>query len=420
MVDTGCLCSAVIDVSLVRTHQLLTENIRPRYLKLADDSSSIKITRIAKLSLDFDGHNEQLWSYIMPNLVYPIILGKPWMEKNRVVYAAGDQFLIVQPGKEKWLMKANRWVKRDILHARPGSMEGLREGVLNTLETEQNITFPVNRSKDSTAEEWMGAISIHSLSKALETKVPMSKKEVEDTLPKEIANFADLFLEDGVSKGSILPPHRSGVDTRILMQKTSEGRDMEVPWGPQYGMSREELLVLRKTLTELLDKNWIRTSSSPGEAPVLFIKKPGDGLRFCVDYRALNAVSERDRYPLPLIQEAMQMLAGATWLTKVDVRAAFHRLKIGEGDEWKTAFRTRLGSFEWLVTPFGLAGTSGFSAMDQQGARRFVRSDVLSIGGRYSDFHQRGHRGPLEKSRGGSPATAKSGPETGPEEVRVC
>ncbi|KAI0995324.1 hypothetical protein K3495_g12858 [Podosphaera aphanis] len=113
------------------------------------------------------------------------------MEKNRVVYAAGHQFLIVQPGKEKWVLKANGWDRGDILHAEPGSMEGLREGVLNTLETEQNITFPVNLSKDSTAEEGMGAISIHDLSKALETRVPMSKKEVEDTLPKEIANFAD-------------------------------------------------------------------------------------------------------------------------------------------------------------------------------------------------------------------------------------
>ena len=121
-------------------------------------------------------------------------------------------------------------------------------------------------------------------------------------------------------------------------------------------MSREELLVLRKTITDLLDKNWIRASSSPGGAPVIFIKKPGGGLRFCVDYRALNLITERDRYPLPLIQETLRMVSRATYLSKVDVRSAFHRLRIAEGDEWKTAFRTRFGSFEWLVTPFGLAG----------------------------------------------------------------
>ena len=146
------------------------------------------------------------------------------------------------------------------------------------------------------------------------------------------------------------------MDTAIKLEKDEQGREKEVPWGPLYGMSRDELLVLRKTLTELLDKNWIRASSSPGGAPVLFAKKPGGGLRFCVDYRALNAITQKDRYPLPLIRETLRAMSKARWFTKVDVRAAFHRLRIKEGDEWKTAFRTRFGLFEWLVTPFGLAG----------------------------------------------------------------
>ncbi|KAI1002903.1 hypothetical protein K3495_g5301 [Podosphaera aphanis] len=121
-------------------------------------------------------------------------------------------------------------------------------------------------------------------------------------------------------------------------------------------MSRDELLVLRKTPTDLLDKGWIRASNSPGSAPVLFVKKPGGGLRFCVDYRALNAITRQDRYPLPLFRETLRNIAKARYFTKVDVRAAFHRLRIKEGDEWKTAFRTRFGLFEWLVTPFGLVG----------------------------------------------------------------
>lgn len=104
------------------------------------------------------------------------------------------------------------------------------------------------------------------------------------------------------------------MDTKITLLKDDHGKDKEVPWGPLYGMSREELLVLRKTLTELLDKNWIRASNSPGGAPVLFIKMPSGGLRFCVDYRALNAVTKRDRYPLPLVKETLLMVAGSTWL----------------------------------------------------------------------------------------------------------
>jgi hypothetical protein len=121
-------------------------------------------------------------------------------------------------------------------------------------------------------------------------------------------------------------------------------------------MSREELIVLRTTLTEYLDKGFIRASSSSASAPVLFARKPGGGLRFCVDYRGLNAITKKDRYPLPLISETLRALAQAKWLTKLDVIAAFHKIRVKAGEEWKTAFRTRYGLFEWLVTPFGLTG----------------------------------------------------------------
>jgi hypothetical protein len=98
-------------------------------------------------------------------------------------------------------------------------------------------------------------------------------------------------------------------------------------------MSRMELLVLRKTLTELLDKGFIRVSSSLAAAPVLFAHKPGGGLRFCVDYRALNKISKKDRYPLPLIRETLHNISQAKWFTKLDVNAAFYKIRIAKGEE---------------------------------------------------------------------------------------
>lgn len=79
-------------------------------------------------------------------------------------------------------------------------------------------------------------------------------------------------------------------------------------------MNRDELLVLRKELTALLDKDFIEMSKSLAAAPVSFAKKPGGGLRFCVEYRGLSAISRQDRYPLPFVQETLQALAGAKWL----------------------------------------------------------------------------------------------------------
>ncbi|KAI1000266.1 hypothetical protein K3495_g7932 [Podosphaera aphanis] len=167
-------------------------------------------------------------------------------------------------------------------------------------------------------------------------------------LPPQYKKYANLFKKKIIDQ---LPPHRSGIDYEIKLEPNKE-----IPWGPLYGMSRDELLVLRKTLTDLLDKNYIRASSSPVGAPVLFVKKPGGGLRFCVDYRALNSLSRADRYPLPLIKETLAKLSRAKWFTTLDVRAAFHKLRIKDGDEWKTAFRTRFGLFKCLVMLFGLNG----------------------------------------------------------------
>jgi hypothetical protein len=98
-------------------------------------------------------------------------------------------------------------------------------------------------------------------------------------------------------------------------------------------MLRDKLLVLRKTLTDLLNKGFIRVSSSPAAAPVLFVRKPGGGLRFCVDYQGLNRVTKKDRYPLPLIYKTLRNISKARWFTKLDVITAFYKIRITEGDK---------------------------------------------------------------------------------------
>ena len=123
-------------------------------------------------------------------------------------------------------------------------------------------------------------------------------------------------------------------------------------------MSMDQLLVLHKTLTELLDNGLIRVSNSLAAAPVIFVKKPGGGLRFCVDYRRLNKISWKDSYPIPCIDETLRTIAAAKYISKVDVISAFHRIRVKDGDEWKTAFNTRFGLYERLITPFGLTDAS--------------------------------------------------------------
>lgn len=119
-------------------------------------------------------------------------------------------------------------------------------------------------------------------------------------------------------------------------------------------MSRNELVAMKEFIEENLPKGFIRSSSSPAGAPCLFVKKSDGSLRLCNDYRRLNEITVKNRYPLPLIQETLMRLQKAKWYTKLDLRGAYNLLRIAEGEEWKTAFRTRYGHFEYTVMPFGL------------------------------------------------------------------
>ena len=121
-----------------------------------------------------------------------------------------------------------------------------------------------------------------------------------------------------------------------------------------YNMSPAELRALHEYLKEALAKGWIHESQSPAGAPILFVPKKSGELRLCVDYHGLNAITIKNRYPLPLISELLDRLNGSVIFSKIDLRNAYHQIRIREGDEWKTAFRTRYGHFEYLIVPFGL------------------------------------------------------------------
>ena len=110
-----------------------------------------------------------------------------------------------------------------------------------------------------------------------------------------------------------------------------------------YNLSKKELAVLREYLEDCERKGWIRRSTSPAGALVIFVPKKDGSLRLCVDYRGLNKVTLKDRTPLPLIGEMLERLGSAVIFTKLDLRNAYHRLRIRPSDEWKTAFRTRYG-----------------------------------------------------------------------------
>ncbi|GBG87545.1 hypothetical protein CBR_g45603 [Chara braunii] len=119
-------------------------------------------------------------------------------------------------------------------------------------------------------------------------------------------------------------------------------------------MSEEELSVLRTQLDDLLEKGWIRPSSSPYGAPVLFVREKNKDLRLCIDYRKLSVQTVKNVDPLPRIDDLLERLGGAKFFSKLDLKSGYHQLEIRQEDRYKTASKTRYGHFEWLVMSFGL------------------------------------------------------------------
>src|SRR5207237_6815781 len=125
-------------------------------------------------------------------------------------------------------------------------------------------------------------------------------------------------------------------------------------------MDANQLAELKEQIQELLDKGYIRASSSPWGATVIFVPKKDGTQRMCVDYRALNEVTIKNKYPLPRIEDLFDQLRGAMFFSKIDLRSGYHQLKIRASDIPKTAFVSRYGLYEYTVMSFGLTNAPAY------------------------------------------------------------
>ncbi len=166
-------------------------------------------------------------------------------------------------------------------------------------------------------------------------------------VPEEYLDLKEVFSK---SRAASLPPHRP-YDCAIELVP-----GMSPPKGRLYSLSVPEREAMEKYISDSLTAGIIRPSSSPAGAGFFFVAKDGS-LRPCIDYRGLNNITVKNTYPLPLMSSAFERLQGASIFTKLDLRNAYHLVRIREGDEWKTAFNTPRGHFEYLVMPFGLSNS---------------------------------------------------------------
>ncbi|XP_054805380.1 uncharacterized protein LOC129308324 [Prosopis cineraria] len=175
---------------------------------------------------------------------------------------------------------------------------------------------------------------------------PTKPRETLPTCIQEVLQEYKHVMPDELPKK--LPPRRE-VDHQIELEPGAKP-----PALAPYRMSPPELAELRRQLQDLLDSGYIQPSKAPYGAPVLFQKKKDGSLRMCIDYRALNKITIKNKYPIPLIADLFDQLGKARYFSKLDLRSGYYQVRIAAGDEPKTTCVTRYGAFKFLVIPFGL------------------------------------------------------------------
>lgn len=227
---------------------------------------------------------------------------------------------------------------------------------LSTVDVSLNLLDArrMNKLLKNQSEE-IETVHFCSLQQLIEHPSDSTAKQADDPLLNDLKlKYASVF-SDQIN----FPPSRGIHDHSIELIDNAKPVSK-----PHYRLSTTELDELQRQLKDLLDKGFIKPSTSSWGAPVLFVKKKNGELRMCVDYRELNALTVKNKYPLPRIDELINRLHGTTYFSKIDLKSGYHQLQVQEADRHKTAFRTRYGSYEFQVMSFGLTNApSSFMAL---------------------------------------------------------
>jgi len=260
--------------------------------------------------------------YVVENLAHPIILGRNWLHE----YNPHIDWRNMVTSFE--LSNHNGKKKVQIL-----SPKRTRK-ILNEFDSGETKfdTIEIN-------EIYLDSDKNNKVSTGFESK-----------LNTVLSKYTDVMTDDLPNE---LPPQRS-IDHRIELTN-----EQAFPFRPTYRLSIVEMQALKGILSDMIEKKWIRPSTSPYGAPVMLVSKKDGKYRMVIDYRQLNNITIKNRYPLPRHDELMAQLHGAKIFSKIDLKSGYYQIRMDPKDVHKTAFNTRWGHYEFLVLPQGLTGSPG-------------------------------------------------------------
>jgi hypothetical protein len=342
LLDSGSSGNFVSDKFIDRNKlsSTIEKGMNHQKVKLADGSRCDSTGVLQSATIDIGDYTDDINLSTLSLHDYDVILGIPWLEKHNPKIDWIKRIVEIGTSHTPSIQLNNPDNKNNTYYITHESRKQAESYLLSHLQIKrearniENMYVAFIRTTDNEF-----SLSVNGVQS--ETR----SGDLHSSCDELLKRFSDVFPE---SLPSGLPPKRA-IDHRIDIVPGSTP-----PSRPTYRLSVGELDELKKQLSELTAHGFIRPSTSPYGAPVLFVKKKDGSMRMCVDYRALNKITIKNKYPLPRIDELFDRLKGAKYFSKIDLVSGYHQVRIHADDVEKTAFRTRYGHYEFLVLPFGL------------------------------------------------------------------